>query len=44
MLGLTGDDLSVTIVPDYVKIDVDGIEHLILKGYKFNFEGKRDTC
>ena len=33
MLGLTGDDLSAhVIVPDYVKIDVDGIEHLILKG------------
>jgi len=33
MLGLASDDLCKYVgKPDYVKIDVDGIEHLILKG------------
>jgi FkbM family methyltransferase len=36
MLGLKGDDIiacfSDVLPPDYVKIDVDGIEHLILSG------------
>lgn len=36
-LGISGDDLMKNLnlnSPNYIKIDVDGIEHLILKGFQ----------
>ena len=32
---------SILDIPDYIKIDVDGIEHLILLGFKKNLKNKK---
>jgi hypothetical protein len=43
-LGISLDDLASKFsapLPDYIKIDVDGIEHLILKGGRQVLQGVR---
>jgi len=44
ILGTSLDDIiekKILEIPDYIKIDVDGIEHLILLGFKKNLKNKK---
>ena len=44
ILGTSLDDVvnkKILKIPDYIKIDVDGIEHLILLGFKKNLKNKK---
>ncbi len=44
ILGTSLDDLirkKIIKIPDYIKIDVDGTEHIILKGMKENLKNKK---
>ncbi len=44
ILGTSLDDAvkkKILKIPDYIKIDVDGIEHLILLGFKKNLKNKK---
>ena len=44
IIGTSLDDLirkKIIKIPDYIKIDVDGTEHIILKGMKENLKNKK---
>ena len=44
IFGTSLDDLikqKIIKIPDYIKIDVDGTEHIILKGMKENLKNKK---
>lgn len=44
ILGTTLDEMikqKILNIPDYIKIDVDGIEHLILSGFSQNLKNKK---
>ena len=44
ILGTTLDEIinkKIIELPDYIKIDVDGLEHLILMGFKNNLKNKK---
>jgi FkbM family methyltransferase len=44
ILGTTLDEMvkkKILDIPDYIKIDVDGIEHLILSGFSKNLKNKK---